>query len=375
MKKAKIVLLLLVLSFAQIYAQNFKFAVMSDSRGEVNGVNEPVLKSLIQHLLKNNPDLKFILFLGDLVDGTWHNSAKNFAQFKYWKKVMKEVYEDKSLVGPKVYVSVGNHEIRTPEDEKNFRKIFTGLPQNGPADEKGLTYSFNYDGVHFVVLDTDPYHYGDTKNTKGNHINWHKFLHPKWLARDLKKARAKGAKWIFVGGHEMFFPVGGHLRDGLANLGRGFKYPPDSTAKARLAVHHKLWKILVDNKVTAYMSGHEHLYAREKVDGIFQIIAGSSGAPVYDFNPTYDQGDKKKVGQEFTYEQALPYYKALGYNYGPGKNSQKSPDFFGVRAYHYVLFNVHPDSVSVKTFGMLIKKNTMTKTDSTIKLIDNFTIK
>ncbi len=370
----KIIVALLVV-FSQLYGQNFKFAVMSDSRGDVHGVNEPVLKKLTHHLLTNNPDLKFILFLGDLIDGSWKDASENFSQMKYWKKVMSEAYNSSTLVGKKVYVGIGNHEVRTPEDEANFLKVFPDMPQNGPADEKGLTYSFDYDGVHFVVFDTDRWYYGDTTTTKDDHPDWHKFHHYQWLENDLKAARERGVKRIFAGSHEMFFPVGGHLRDGLANLGRNLTLPLDSAAKARLAAHDKLWKILVDNKVTAFVSGHEHLYSRQSVDGIYQIISGSSGAPVYDFNPTYDQGGKKKVGQEFTYSQALPYYKALGYNYGPGKNSQKSEDFVGKRAYHYVLFDVQPDSVSVKTFGMLIKKNTMTKTDSTIKLIDSFTIK
>ncbi len=372
----KIVALLIVLTFIQIQGQNFKFAVMTDSRGEVNGVNVPVLKKLTHHLLANNPDLKFILFLGDLIDGSWKDSKVNYSQMKFWKEVMKEAYESKSLVGLKVYVGIGNHEVRTPKDEASFKEIFSYLPQNGPEDEKGLTYTFDYDSVHFVILDTDRWYYGDTSTTKDDHPDWHKFHHPEWLEKDLKQAWENGAKRIFVGGHEMFFPVGGHLRDGLANLGRHFTYPPDSTAKAHLAAHHRLWKILVDNNVCAYLSGHEHIYAREKVDGVYQIIAGSSGAPVYEFNPRFEErGQKKKVGQEFTYDEALPFYKALGYNYGSGKNSQKSEEFYGARAYHYVLLDVTPDSVFVKTYGMKIKENTMTKTDSTILLLDKFTIK
>ncbi len=375
MKKIKITIFVLFLSVLQLSAQNFKFAVMTDSRGDVNGVNVPVLKKLTHHLLTNNPDLKFILFLGDLIDGSWKDSKINYSQMLFWKKTMAEAYESKSLVGKKVYVCIGNHEVRTPYDEKNFLKVFPDMPKNGPADEKGLTYSFDYDNAHFVIFDSDRWYYGDTTTVKDDHVDWHKFHHPEWLENDLRKARKRGIKKIFVGSHEMFFPIGGHLRDGLANLGKHFTYPPDSTAKAHLKAHGQLWKIITDNKVTAYLSGHEHIYGREKVDGVYQIIAGSSGAPVYDFNPTFDQGDSLKTGQEFTYKQALPYYKALGYNYGPGKNSQKSEDFVGKRAYHYVVLDVKPDSVVVKTFGMKIKENSMTKTDSVITLIDQFTIK
>jgi predicted phosphodiesterase len=374
MKKVTI-LLLFLFGAVGLRGQDFKFAVMSDSRGEFHGVNEPILSRLTNHLLKNNPDLKFILFLGDLIDGSWDNPQENFEQMKYWKKVMEPAYKSKTLAGKKVYVVPGNHEVRTPYDEKHFLEVFPDMPQNGPEDEKGLTYSFDYDSVHFVALDVDRWYYGDTTTTKDDHPLWHRFNHRGWLVRDLARARSQGAKWIFVGAHEMFFPVGGHLRDGIASLGMHFKYPPDSLRQANLDSMNVLWQTLVNNNVAAYLCGHEHLYAREEVDGVYQIIAGSSGAPVYSFNPTFDQKVEKKVGQEFSYEEALPYLKARGYNYGPGKNSQKADNFVGVRAYHYVLLHVTPDSVLVKMYGMKIHNDSMTKADSTIVLLDSFTIK
>ncbi len=375
MKSNKFALVLLLILTVSTLGQNFSFAVMSDSRGRDDGVNSVVLKKLVHHLLSNNKDVKFIIFFGDLIDGVFKDPFVNLEQLKHWKQVMSEAYESPELIGPKVYVTPGNHEIRTPYDEAFFRKVFPNMPKNGPMDEKGLTYSFDYQGVHFLIIDNDRWYYGDLHTLRDDKTDWHKIRHLDWVVQDLAKAKSMGSKWIFVGAHEMPFPVGGHLHDGLANLGRKFKFPLNEKQKQSLRARDSLWNSLVRYGASAYFSGHEHLYGRLSYKGVYQIVAGSSGAPVYDFNPTFEQGDSKRKRQEFTYKQALPYYKAMGYQYGPGKKSQISNDFVGKRAMHYVLVKVKEDSVIVKTFGMLIKKGSSFKSDGKIKLIDEFVIR
>jgi len=373
LNKFKIFALLIIFS-AVVYGQNFSFAVMSDSRGSDNGVNSVVLNKLLSHLLNNNKNLKFIIFLGDLIDGTYKDPFENLEQLKHWKNLMNKAYASPYLIGPKVYVTPGNHEIRTPYDEAFFRKVFPDMPKNGPEDEKGLTFSFDYQNVHFLIFDSDRWYYGDLHTLRDDKADWHKIKHLDWIINDLKKAQTKGSKWIFVGSHEMPFPIGGHLHDGLADLGHKVQFPLTEKQKQNLKNRDKLWNSLVNYGVTAYFSGHEHLYGRLSYKGVFQIVAGSSGAPVYDFNPTFQQGNSKRKMQEFTYRQALPYYKAMGYQFGPGKKSQISNNFVGKRAMHYVLVNVNKDSVVVKTFGMYVRKNSRLKTDGKILLIDKFVI-
>ncbi len=374
LNKIKVIFFSFILT-ASVLGQNFSFAVMSDSRGRDNGVNSLVLGKLVHHLLTNNKNVKFIIFLGDLIDGVYKDPFVNLAQLKHWKEVMGEAYKDTNLIGAKVYVTPGNHEIRTPYDEAFFRRVFPDLPKNGPDDEKGLTFSFDYQGVHFLIIDSDRWYYGDLHTLRDDKTDWHRIRHLDWVIKNLANARKRGSKWIFVGSHEMPFPVGGHLHDGLANLGHNFNFPLSEKQKESLRRRDSLWNALVRYGAAAYFSGHEHLYGRVSYKGVYQIVAGSSGAPVYDFNPVYEEGNSKRAKQEFTYKQALPYYKAMGYQYGPGKKSQISNDFVGKRAMHYVLVNVSEDSVSVKTFGMLIKKGSSTKSDGKIILIDRFVIK
>ncbi len=44
-----------------LFAQEFTFAAMSDSRAEVRGSNEIVLSALVNHLVTNQKEVKFLM--------------------------------------------------------------------------------------------------------------------------------------------------------------------------------------------------------------------------------------------------------------------------------------------------------------------------
>ena len=50
------------------YAADFTFVSMADSRGDVNGINKPVLDKLVGFARNANP--AFVLFSGDIVTGS-----------------------------------------------------------------------------------------------------------------------------------------------------------------------------------------------------------------------------------------------------------------------------------------------------------------
>ena len=370
--------ILIILTFVSILtAQDFKFAIMSDSRGRFNGVNEPVLSKLANDLVTRHPDAKFLIFAGDMVDGNKYVPERTKFELEQWKKVMEPVYKS-NMIFPKIWVTVGNHEIQHRDDEKNFVKAFPNTFMNGPEDEKGTTYYFDHDKCRFVILNTNRWYYGDPNDTTDDRRDWHYFKDLDWLERVLKEGRESGEiNQIFVIGHDMFFPTGGHLRDALPFIGMDYKGGElDSTRKWYLNQSESMWKLLVKYDVAAYFAGHEHLYSRQSVDGIYQIVAGSAGAPIYYHNSKYgDNPEKKRPGQELTYNDALPYYKLLGYNYGPEGNAQKSNDFVGLRAFHYSVLEVEEHKVTVKTYGMPVKEGTQSEPESfEVRLLDEFEI-
>ena len=357
------------------YSQEFSFTAMSDSRGNYDGVNKPVLSGLINHMLENQKDVKFLFFVGDMIDGSKKSDGTTLNQLENWKQIMSPVYNSSFLIKPKIYPVIGNHEVQNPIAENVFREVFNLFVSNGPEDEKGLTGSFDYGNVHFVYLDTERWYYGNPSDPSDDRRDWHTYHHLDWLKNDLKEARERKVRFIFVLAHEMPFPVGGHLHDGLPNLTKELTLPLDSTRQWYLSQRDSLWSLLVQYDVTAFISGHEHLYARQSVDGVYQIVAGSSGAPLYGFNPVYsDEPDVKKPLEEMSYTKAKKYYQVLGYNYGPGKNSQRSEDFVGIRAFHYVKFNVKKDKIVVQMFGAPPKKGTDNVMSGKIKLLDEFEI-
>jgi len=369
-------LLIIVLLTNILSAQDFKFAVMSDSRGRINGTNEPVLSMLANDLVTRHADTKFLIFAGDMVDGNRNAPEKTVFELDYWKKIMEPVYKS-NMIFPKIWTTVGNHEIQHRYDQKNFVSAFPNVFMNGPDDEKGTTYFFDYDKCRFVILNTSRWYYGDPNDSTDDRRDWHYFKDLNWLERVLKEGReSKEINHIFVFGHDMFFPTGGHLRDGFPFLGMDFKGTVDSTRQWYLNQSAKMWELLKKYDVAAYIAGHEHLYSRQSVDGIYQIVAGSAGAPIYYHNSKYgDNPEKKRPGQEMTYDEALPYYKILGYNIGPGGNAQKSNDFVGLRAFHYLLLEVEEERIVAKTYGVNVKEETQSEPESNeIQLIDEFII-
>lgn len=366
--------IVLIFSFS-LFGQEFTFAAMSDSRGDVNGVNEPVLSSLVNHLVTNQPEAKFLFFIGDMVDGNRYDADITKAQLKSWKELMAPIYNNPNMIWPYVWTTVGNHEIRRREDENTFRNFFKDVFMNGPEDELGSTYSFDFNNVHFVVVNTNRWYYGNISDTTDDRRDWHYIKHLDWLENDLSAARQRNVKHILVFGHEMPFPTGGHLLDGLPNLGLNFVLPLDSTRLWYLNQRDKFWSLLNKYEVAAYICGHEHSYSRQSVDGIYQIITGSSGAPLYYFNPKYsDNPEQKLPGQEVTYDEAIPYYQALNYKHTIGDNCQASEDFFGLRAFHYLIFKVMQDKIEVKTYGAFPKDGSLSKMGSEIDMIDEFII-
>ncbi len=87
MIKLKYLLTIIIISSTFSVAQNFKFAAMSDSRGSDNGVNTPVLTALVNHMLETSPDIKFVVFAGDMVNGHRHDLIEQNVNYFIGKKL------------------------------------------------------------------------------------------------------------------------------------------------------------------------------------------------------------------------------------------------------------------------------------------------
>ena len=369
----KLSALLFVLLSSVVFSQGFKFAAFSDSRGDYNGVNDPVVTALITHMMKTNPDVKFLVVAGDLVNGHHDDPNRTKRELLHWKEVMAPLYDNPNMVWPKIWPVIGNHEVQHPKDIDNFKEIFPDVFMNGPAGEKGLSYSFDFENSHFCMINSDHWYYGDPNDSADDRRDWHYIKDLDWLEDDFKAARERGVEHIFTFSHEMPFPIGGHLRDGLPNLGRDLTLPLDSTRLWYLEQRDKFWELMKKYNADAHICGHEHTYGREEVEGVYQVLTGSAGAPLYNFNPTPESDTTLRY--EMPYEKSVPYYEVLEYNYGPGKNSQRSDNFVGYKAFNYTVFDVRKDSVIVKMYGSFPKEGTRSEMGTEIELLDEFVMK
>ncbi len=175
--------------------------------------------------------------------------------------------------------------------------FFTGNATKHP--DAGLLqdyYAWTWGDAQFIVL--DPFWY--TQKQRGQKDNWKRTLGAEqyqWLMRTLENSRAK-FKFVFIhhlvggldnqcrGGSEAapFFEWGGQNLDGT----EGFKeHRPDWP----LPIH----QLLLRNHVTAVFHGHDHLFAKQELDGIVYQECPQPGDPKGSTRSAAEYGYKSGV--------------------------------------------------------------------------------
>jgi hypothetical protein len=139
-----------------------------------------------------------------------------------------------------VWPTYGNHDAR----RWVFFNIFT-FPEHaesgGVASGTEHYYSFNYENIHFIFLDT----------VEGDLDPQGKML--KWLARDLKQTRQQ---WLIAVSHHPPYTKGSHDSDS----------PKDSGGRL-IKIRKNILPILEKAGLDLYLSGHSHMYERSDLMG------------------------------------------------------------------------------------------------------------
>lgn len=165
------------------------------------------------------PDGKFVVCCGDQVD-----DGTNCKQWNYFLNST-----DAFLNLPFMPVS-GNHEDKKASVSENF--ILPGVaPQN---EESGVYYSYDYNNVHFTVLNTN-----DITDDKLDAKQL------KWLENDLKSS---GAQWKILILHKALYSNGSHFDD-----------------KEVVGMRKQLSALLPYLDVDIVLQGHDHVYMRTGV--------------------------------------------------------------------------------------------------------------
>jgi 3',5'-cyclic AMP phosphodiesterase CpdA len=182
----------------------------------------------------------FVVNTGDMI--ATPGNKRDWAKFWEMSKPITVPY----------FLTVGNHDAhpKVPKSERLYKEQ-VDLPGNE------LYYSFTAGNSLFIVLDS--HLNGQEKRIMGEQLQWLEGV----LANSTQRH-----KFVFLH-HPLYTDLGKghHAHDSID------KYP---------AMRDRLAALFAKFGVDAVFSGHEHYYERRKVNGVFYIITGGGGAPIYD---------------------------------------------------------------------------------------------
>jgi acid phosphatase type 7 len=232
----------------------FKFLIFGDSQDVLKGDSPyKAWSRTSQKAYAANPDAKFMVNVGDLVDLGLSGAHWN-AWFEAAKGVIDRIPE---------MPTTGNHDFYGMREmaKPAFWVAQFPLPQNGPEGLKSQVYSYNYGPVHFVVLDSqqeEQKKYGDILK-----------IQQSWLENDLSASKAR---WKIVFFHK----------------------PPYGVMATRKneAIKEAFCPILENHHVDLVFNAHDHGIARtypinngtimeKPSQGVIYYVSGRSGGKTY----------------------------------------------------------------------------------------------
>jgi Icc protein len=229
--------------------QPWRFVVLGDTR--TDGLDPPPVTGQIVALAQaHRPEIT--LANGDLIKALEDQDSVR-EQWRRWRAVVAPLGHYTSGA-TWLLPTPGNHDVEDNAWATDLMvEAFPDLPENGPPGLARLAYTFDHRGVRFISLHSeifgDPHHLGEAQLD--------------WLEAQLQ---SNPNQYTFVFSHDPAFPVGPHIGSALD------VYP---------AERDRLWAMLQQYHVTAYLAGHEHLYSRQSIDGLTQLVVGTSGSSLY----------------------------------------------------------------------------------------------
>ncbi len=210
--------------------RGFRFAVYGDTRSQPQEHAK-----VAAAVLRASP--RFVLHTGDLVAVGTDYAQWGEQFFTPAAPLMARI---------PVFPCLGNHERNA-----SWYYDFFSLPAGGGEREEEW-YSFDFGNAHFTVLDTE------TKFGPGS-------AQYAWLEQDLASARQE---WKFVMFHRPVCSSGAH--GGQENPALGQYLAP----------------LFEKYDVDVVFNGHDHIYERSYRNGVYYIVAGGGGAPLYEVDQT-----------------------------------------------------------------------------------------
>ena len=152
--------------------------------------------------------------------------------------------------GTPVLHSTSNHNTYNKLHEDIWREFFPDLPDNGPSDQKGLSYWVRHDNMLLVFVNTSFSGFGEYGHVECS-----------WLDEVL--ADQADAAIRLVIGHHPVHPANGYDRYPL------WRIVPEEG--------RRFWDVLVRRGVAAYLCSHVIAFDVQVHQGVLQILTGGAG--------------------------------------------------------------------------------------------------
>ena len=294
-------------------ADSFQFFVFADSQsGRQEDPDYVIWGETARAALKKNPDAKFFLNVGDLVE------KESYLHWSNWFDDSKGIIEKIPMMPV-----TGNHEYYISYGINGVADYFTKqlkLPQNGPSRIK-QAYSFDYGDVHIAVLNSQQ---EEVRSSMGDILQEQKI----WLEEDLKNT---DKKWKIVMFHKALY------------------YSRPSRAKQAEEIRAAFQPIIDKYHVDVVFNAHDHSLTRTYPLHNHQFVDSPSKGTVY-----YITG---RTGNK-TYSDVSQQIWDVYFN-----NSDEQPN--------YLVVDVNNDILTIKALGVdgtILDTYSINKTQDTPKV-------
>lgn len=238
MKKFLLVLITFLISICSAYAENIKFAQVSDTHVSADSeFSQKVLKATVKDI-NQQQNIAFVVFTGDNINSPNEDNLREFVKIANGLKVP-------------YYVVLGNHDVYK---SKNMSKIqyFEILREGNPFKlQRSPNYKFSKNGFVFLTVD-------GAKEIIPGSVGYYRQDTLKWVDKMLTQNKNKS---VIIFQH---FPI--EYPDGVEN-----KLKTHRTYKVE-----EYQKILEKhNNVLAVLSGHFHTNGETMKNGVYHISTPS----------------------------------------------------------------------------------------------------
>lgn len=314
----------------------------------------------IKQALDIAEDSSFVLHTGDLVEVAEVEDE--------WVDIFSQ--SEASWLTQPLVVAPGNHDEYSlnygPAVEGKFNEHINA-PVTNDNSSGGSYYSFDYNGVHFVVANTNDNKVSED-NPDGKAMGDEQLA---WIEEDIKQARDNGAKWVVLTYHKPLYSKSYHsLQD-------------EDVQKVR----EEFMQMIDDLDVDLALQGHDHVVSRTKAlnfvptdenfsnavvdeaevvlgeddveyyknpDGTVFVLPNTGGTKAYNniFGRSLDYIHKVRPKLDWMTQEDVDYYNDL---FAYGDQPQESDVFEDSHSNHrdsavqnFAVYNVKGDELKVE---------------------------